>query len=817
MNTDRQSRQSIAVRFKQYLTIASIFLLVSSSMLVNAIDYHAEIVRTSHGIPHITAKDFANLGFGEGYAAAEDQICNIAHGIVIARAEQSRYHGVGKTNQHYLSDVVIKGLEIPQRAVLEFNAQSQENKDWLQGYAAGYNRYLKKTGRENVTSWCQGADWLKPISAVDLFSRFQVLAQSAPRMAGMLVAATPPKINKDKSVAAIVSQASMDQALSNVQANILGSNGWAIGKDRTENGRGMLLSNPHYPWSGTSRFWEKHLTIPGKLDVYGVHLIGAPGVAIGFNKDIGWTHTVSSSKRVVFYQLDLVPGDPTSYFYDGKAKKMRSVDVSIAVKDTAGKVSTKTRTLWFSHYGPMVMIPKKMPWSKQTAFTIRDANFRNQNLLSQWKAMDLASSMDELKAAHKKWNALPWVNTIATSKNGDAVYIDGSNVGRLSDEGISLWKKRLQSDEMTKAFYHGMGLILLNGSDSRFEWTDHPDARGGSVVPFSEQPIIERNDYVFNSNDSYWLSNPEQPLSGYSPLYGRVATPRTLRTRMNALLLGDRSKTGPSGVDGQFSLKEMQAAIFSNRSLSAELLVKPLVKQCRQAGEVKLLGHTVDIAEACEVLAGYNGKLNLQSKGAVLFREWITQYDYSSTQYRGELFKIGFDVTQPINTPNTLANNHVALQKLAKAVELLNSQGIKLDATLGDLQFAYRGNKKIAVHGGGKYEGIANIIAQWNYDTLVSQVRGEKISKSQYLTDKGYPITFGTSFIMSLSYTDDGPVAEAILTYSESGDPSSKYYTDQTELFSKKQWRAIHFNTRSIAKDQLSRIVVTNLVTNDKQ
>ncbi len=71
--------------------------------------------------------------------------------------------------------------------------------------------------------------------------------------------------------------------------------------------------------------------------------------------------------------------------------------------------------------------------------------------------------------------------------------------------------------------------------------------------------------------------------------------------------------------------------------------------------------------------------------------------------------------------------------------------------------------------------------------------------RSRMNADTGYPITGGTSFIMVLDYTDAGPDAQAILTYSQSGDPSSPHFADQTERFSNKQWRPILF-----AEDQIS-------------
>lgn len=39
--------------------------------------------------------------------------------------------------------------------------------------------------------------------------------------------------------------------------------------------------------------------------------------------------------------------------------------------------------------------------------------------------------------------------------------------------------------------------------------------------------MLVTTDYVGNGNDSYWLSNPNQPLTGFPPLFGWLG-PRDL-------------------------------------------------------------------------------------------------------------------------------------------------------------------------------------------------------------------------------------------------------------------------------------------------
>lgn len=767
--------------------------------------YKAKVVRTSYGIPHITAEDYGSLGYGEGYAAAEDHVCNIADAIITARGEQAMYFGPGENNKHVMADIVIHALDIPNRAhelLLEVPPRTLE---LLIGYAAGYNAYLRES---EVTSWCKGDDFVREITVEDLLRRRSALVQTVPRMAAMIVGAQPPAGNDANSAAHEIARELYALAAEGVRLNGMGSNGWAIGKDRTENGHGMLLGNPHYPWNGINRFWEKHLIIPGTLNVYGAGIIAGPGVAIGFNENVGWTHTVSNSQRLVLYKLDLVPGDPTSYLYDGQPRKMTARTVSVRIKTGDGKFKTKEHTVWFSHYGPMLVMPG-LEWTETTAFSVRDANAENHYAYSQWLDMAAATDMDAFKEAHRKWNAMPWVNTIATSRDGRAVYLDNSNVGHLSEEAIALWRERVKTDPLTKSVFEKSRMTLLDGSDSRFEWQVDPDTLIEGVVPYDEKPLVDRSDFVFNSNDSYWLTNPSAPLTGYSPLYGPVETPRSLRTRMNAIMLSDLSSSGPSGSDGRFSLAEMQQAIFSNRSLIAELLRDELVAACANIDFVEIDSEMVDLKEARRVIAAYNGRLDLDSEGAVLFREWITAYKYAETFTKSNLFAVPFDANDPLNTPRGLADTAVALQKLGHAVQVLNRAGLDLDCTLADTQFAYRSGTRIAVHGGNRYEGIANLIIAGSGDWRGYKVGATKIDGSRFLTDKGYPVIHGSSFVLCLNYTDDGPHAEALLTYSQSGDPTSKHYTDQTRLFAAKQWRPILFSQKAIDANTISVKVLT--------
>jgi acyl-homoserine-lactone acylase len=794
-----------ASAFSRSFAVLVPVLLVLQGCAPSADEYRATIRRTSYGIPHIEANDLASLGFGEGYAQAEDHLCTIADQVIRARGERAKFFGPGEENANLLSDVGIKGLEVSQRAAAAFATQGEEFRSWYQGFVDGYNLYLEETGRENVPGWCSGAEWVSPITVEDLAAYHRLVTLTTSGLAEMIAAAKPPEPAAEPASSAGRRMAGERFARADWEAALDrgASNGWALGRDWTEGGRGMLIANPHYPWVGSNRFSEKHLVIPGALDVYGVSLIGGPGVALGFNDAVGWTHTVSAGHRITLFKLDLVDGDPTSYVYDGETRQMTPRPVAVEVRQDDGSLATEHHTVWFSHHGVVLDFPG-VGWTEDVVFAVRDANEENDEAFRMWLEMDRAGSMVEFQQVHANLQGMPWVNTIAASADGIAWYADTAATPYLSDEAIAQWERLREEDPLTQKAW-AMGTVLLPGGDPIFEWRDDPDARDRGVVAYEDMPGIERGDYVFNANDSFWLANSSALIEGdYSPLHGLQKTQRSPRTRNNDLTLSQRSPDRPAGEDRRFSLDEMGDALLSNRSLMAELVKPELVERCETSPVVRLDGARVDLTEACRVLADWNDRLDIDSRGAVLFREWLGQYQYTDVAAAGgRLFAVEFDSDDPIGTPRGLAQGPLAVENLARAVKILQSQNHPLDIELGELQYPpSKTSRRIPIHGGNSSEGVKNLqVNSVNYTTLEPLDVPARVEGSGFLTEKGYPVVHGSSFVLALEYTDDGPKAKAFLTYSQSGDPESEHFDDQTLLFSKKQWRPVLFTEDEIAAD----------------
>ena len=86
----------------------------------------------------------------------------------------------------------------------------------------------------------------------------------------------------------------------------------------------------------------------------GVSLHGAPAILIGFNRNLAWSHTVSTAYRFTIYELTLAQGDPTSYLYGTEIRPMEATEYTIDVKEDNGQISQLSRTLYRSHHGPIM-------------------------------------------------------------------------------------------------------------------------------------------------------------------------------------------------------------------------------------------------------------------------------------------------------------------------------------------------------------------------------------------------------------------------------------------------------------------------------
>jgi acyl-homoserine-lactone acylase len=777
------------------------------------------IRRTAYGIPHIWAKTYFGAGEGYGYAFAQDNICTIANDYITVDAQRSRFFGPKGTYYQGGNGVTVTNLDsdfffqqiIDSNVINKLVAKRPplgpvpQLKQLAAGYVKGYNRYLRSVGgsRGVPDPRCRGKSWVRPITLQDVYRRLyqlielasgdvviQGIAEAAPPTPALGTASASTGVLNPQRTAQLLAQRLPEGGI-----GAIGSNAVAIGKAGSRDHRhGVLLGNPHFPWIGPERFYQSQIDIPGKMDVEGASLFGVPLILIGHTATMAWSHTVSTAFRFTPFQLTLVPGSPTTYLYDGHPEQMTSRKVTVQVRQPNGSLAPETRTLYSSRFGPIFNsiegIP--LPWTPTTAFALGDANADNIRVANTFYDFDRARSAPQMLRILERTEGIPWVNTIVADKAGHALYADIGAVPNVSNA------KAAQCDTVLgAATFKLLGLPILDGSRSSCNWGTDKDAVEPGLFGPSHLPHLFRSDYVTNSNDSYWLSNPHHPLTGFARIIGDEGTPRSLRTRIGLIMTQARV----SGTDGLgpagFTVRDMEHMVFSDRQYAGMLTRAPLVAMCRSfpGGMAPTdSGPPVAVGNACNILAHWDLHENLGSKGAVLFRRFWDHVEGSTLNTAISPFSTPFNVNDPVHTPSGLNTNDPAVRTaLGDAIQDLEGAHIPLDAAPGDVQVVRHDGQRIPIHGGpGDPNGEFNAIY------------------SAFTSGQGFgPVTEGSSFVQVVSWNSGRcPIGGTILTYSESENPVSPHFDDQTKLFSRKRWVPDTFCMRAVLRATRSTTVL---------
>jgi acyl-homoserine-lactone acylase len=222
--------------------------------------------------------------------------------------------------------------------------------------------------------------------------------------------------------------------------------------------------------------------------------------------------------------------------------------------------------------------------------------------------------------------------------------------------------------------------------------------------------------------------------------------------------------------------------MLSNRSFPGEQLRDLVYKTCRGAKEKKAYLHV------CRDLATWDLRFDLDSRGAALWRELMQQLAKN-----GEIpWRATFDPTDA-TTPSGLALAETEiLAALERATNALEDAKVATNARLGDVQRAAIGTRS-PVPGGQALDGVANVVtwAEWNGTLLPRATRDAPLTPGG-LGAGGYPVNYGTSWVMAVDLERGGPDADVLLTYGPG---------DQLERFGRGQLRHALFEDEEIRAD----------------
>jgi acyl-homoserine-lactone acylase len=424
------------------------------------------------------------------------------------------------------------------------------------------------------------------------------------------------------------------------------------------------------------------------------------------------------------------------------------IDVQVLQGD--GSVATVSRTLYDSQYGPIVNLGGPLDWSDTTAIAIRDINADNYRAFRSWLGWGQAGSLDDFIAVQREFSAVPWVNTVAVGR-GDA-----------------------------RAWYGDIG-TMPNVSPEQAADCSTPLGQAVAGNLPSGVPSLLREDYVANMNDSHWLANPAQPLTGFPAIVGPEGSEaQSFRTRLGHLIAQGRidgtDGAGPAGA----TVDTVKSVVLGSRVYTAELFKdEALAMVCTTPPP------TADVGTACDVLAAWNDTGNTDARGAHVWDEfWNRANDIDPA----DLYAVPFDPADPVNTPRGLKPTAAAAlaTKFQEAVAYVASTPYALDAPRGDYLFVTRAGSPIGLYGGCGGVGYFTIACS-----------------DHALDDGGYSMDFdpnGNSYMQIVRFTEGGGVeAHTFLTHGEPEDPASPVAAAYTQAYAQKAWVRQPFTESEIA------------------
>lgn len=728
--------------------------------------FQAEIRRTTGGIPHVKGDDYASVGFGMGYVWAEDHGCAMSGRWLTVGAEVAKRFGADgpkfafdARNGNLASDLYVQKMidEGWLDKLLKDTSPTgvlPEVRELVRGYVAGYNQYLKEVNNVFSDSRCAGADWIRPITERDVYLNAtfwaDMLTAVRNELSGFMAAVPPGAPATPQSKAAAI--------LADIPApKVTASNMIALGREATQSGHGMVFSNPHWEWGTADAMVGAHLTIPGKLNVNGMTFGASPVIGIGHNDKVGWGATSAGAvvTNGIRYRLDLVPGSPTSYMVDGVRHEMTPTKVTVQVRNAAGKLEPYTHTFYETIFGT-VSASTSRPWTAEHAYTWKHSPLKVSGL-NMWHMYSQAKTVDDIHAANSAAMGVAWINMVAADTSGHAYRAMPTPLPYVTDE-------------MMKQCAVETG--VLNGSNGTCAPKNDPAAPFPGVFPPSMMPYQFRDDYVFNTNDSHWITNLKQPLEGYPSLFGPERVALSQRTRTALQMLEERI-AGTDGLPSKgFTFDQFVNVLFDGREF-ARMWRPDLLEFCAELQTRP--DAPASLPQACAAIAAWGGTYHLDDPGAVLFRRFVERSGTSAERYT-----VPFDPADPYGTPRGLKKSDAVRDALYGAVDDLVKNGIPLNASLRGYQYRLVGSERIPLPGGNIFQ---------------------RLNGNPFAGADGWAATNGSSFVYWVELTPDGPVGKQIQVQGQSSNDKSPYFTSQTRMYSEGKYLDIRYTEAQISAD----------------
>jgi len=686
---------------------------------------NTEIIRDDFGIPHIYGKTDADAVFGMLYAQCEDDFNRVERNYIWAIGRLAEVEG----KEAIYSDLRANLYMTKEEAIINY----EKSPKWLQklciAFADGINFYLKNNPQ--VTP-----------KLITHFEPWMPMYFSEGSIGGDIERVSTKKIRDFYDHQPSSYKLAISDGLIRLKDNEpRGSNGFAIGGEKTASGNAMLLINPH-----TSFFFrgESHVVSEEGLDAYGATTWGQFFIYQGFNEKTGWMHTSTGTDIIDEFTETIIKSDTgIQYQYGKELLPVDSVKVSLNYITDKG-VSSKDFTMYRTHHGPIThaegekWVATALMWSPIKALEQSFTRTKNSNHDEFYKMMD-----------------------IRTNSSNNTVYADADG---------------------TIAYYHGNFIPKRN---EKFDYTKPVD---GSNPATDWKGLHDLDDNIFVKNPpTHWIQNcnstPFSSAAEYSPKkedYPEYMSsyPENFRG-IHAIPLLKKAEN--------LTLKSLIKLAYDPYLPGAEKLISGLLDAAKKTS-VK----SREAKEAIELLKKWNFTVSINSIEMTLAQFYINTY-YKSEKI--PIMSLGkrtsrlarFEYMSVGSSPKE------RLTIFEESLQQLTADFGSWKTPWGEFNRYQRNDGKIIQDFNDNKPSFPVGMASGRWGALASfgTQFGDQ-TKRQYGTS-------GNSFVAVVEFGEK-VTAKTILAGGQSGDPNSPHFDDQAIPYIKAKFKDVAYYKKDVLK-----------------
>lgn len=527
--------------------------------------------------------------------------------------------------------------------------------------------------------------------------------------------------------------------------NQTGSNGFAFSPKITASGNAILYINPHVTFYFRP---EVQVTSEEGLNAYGAVTWGQMFVYQGFNDYCGWMHTSCNVDVADVYAEKITKkGDKCFYEYDKQLKPVTEKKISISYKD-GDALKTKTFTTYATHHGP-IMAKRNDQW-----ISLKSYNRSMTSLIQSWSRTKAKGFEDYKKTMDLRANTSN--STVFADNKGNIAYWHGNFVP-MRDRKLN-WAK------------------VIDGSTSATEW------KGLHSVDETVHVYNPTNGWLQNCNSTpFSAAGAMSPKKEDFPPY--MAPDGENFRGVNAVKVLDKEKS--------YTIDKVIAAGYDTNLAAFEVLIPSLVNVFEK--NVKPTDSLyAALNEPIAELKKWNYHSSETSVATTLAIEWAGKL---STTLQKLYIDEGED-DQVANIKRFAANAtpDQVLPPLLTVVNDLKKKFGKWQMPWGEINRYQRVSSDIQQ----KYDDAQPSVPVGFASALWGMLPSYN-SRYYPSTQKRYGVS-GNSFICAVEF---GPKikAKSLLAGGESGDPSSKHFNDQLEMYTKGKFKDVLFYKEDVMKN----------------